>query len=129
MENMDMSELPEPVARIIAKMVEEPKLQLGKPEATKPPSPVKLSLVDGAAIGMLSRGRFTMSVSSSSAPQSSLPILLYPPKPGDDCQRGRKRRPAPATSVPYWGFICALRIPRSRRTLPADKAVSETHVA
>ena len=57
-----------------------------------------------------------MSVSSSSAPQSSLPILLYPPKPGDDCQRGRKRRPAPATSVPYWGFICALRIPRSRRT-------------
>ena len=62
------------------------------------------------------------------APQSSLPILLYPPKPGDDCQRGRKRRPAPATSVPYWGFICALRIPRSRRTLPADKAVSETHV-
>lgn len=56
MENMDMSELPEPVARIIAKMVEEPKLQLGKPEATKPPSPVKLSLADGAAIGMLSRG-------------------------------------------------------------------------
>ncbi len=58
MENIDVSDLPEPVAQAIAKMVEELRRQLGKPEATtkrKQAGPVKLSLIDGAVIGTLRR--------------------------------------------------------------------------
>lgn len=56
MENINVSDLPEPVAQAIAKMVEELRRQLGKPEAaTQQAGPVKLSLIDGAVIGTLSR--------------------------------------------------------------------------
>jgi hypothetical protein len=56
MENINVSDLPEPVAQAIAKMVEELRRQLGKPEAaTQHAGPVKLSLIDGAVIGTLSR--------------------------------------------------------------------------
>lgn len=57
MENIDVSDLPEPVARAIAQMVEELRRQLGKPEAARAEQRglVKLSLIDGAVIGTLSR--------------------------------------------------------------------------
>lgn len=58
MRSIDVSDLPEPVAQAIAKMVEELRRQLGKPEAAtklKQAGPVKLSLIDGAVIGTLSQ--------------------------------------------------------------------------
>ena len=39
------------------------------------------------------------------SPQASLLILLYPPKAGDDCQRGRKRRPARGVFRPPLSII------------------------
>ena len=39
------------------------------------------------------------------SPQASLLILLYPPKASDDCQRGRKRRPARGVFRPPLSII------------------------
>ena len=55
MRSIDVSDLPEPLAEVIARLVEELRRQLVQPEATKPPGAVNLSFVDGAVIGTLSR--------------------------------------------------------------------------
>ena len=56
MQSIDVSDLPEPLARIIAQMVEELRRQLAQATAQPPASKVpELSRCDGTVIGTLSR--------------------------------------------------------------------------
>jgi hypothetical protein len=56
MQSIDVSDLPEPLARIIAQMVEELRRQLVQATAQPPASKVpELSRCDGTVIGTLSR--------------------------------------------------------------------------
>ena len=56
MQSIDVSDLPEPLARVIAQMVEELRRQLVRATAPQPPLKVpELPRLDGTVIGTLSR--------------------------------------------------------------------------